>query len=175
MSEFFLRSARLGFRAWRREDLFLAQTLWGDPQVSRYISKGGFSEAEIIAKLEHELAEQAGHGLQYWPTFLLDSGAHVGCCGLRRRPDSEEIEFGVHLRPTFWGQRLGLEAGRAVIALKLRRLFAGHHPENEVSCVLLARLGFRPTHLELYPPTGLLHPCYELLNPHRPERLPAPP
>lgn len=180
MADYFLRSARLGFREWRREDQLLAQTLWSDPQVSRFLKRDGYTEEEIRARLENEMAAQAAQGLQYWPMFLLEGGANVGCCGLRPRPDPAVPEFGVHLRPAYWGQRLALEAGRAVIGygfntLKLLRLFAGHHPENLVSRDLLGRLGFRPTHFELYPPTGLLHPCYELVNPHRPERLPVPP
>jgi hypothetical protein len=44
----------------------------------------------------------------------------------------------------------------------VRALFAGHNPANQASRELLARLGFRYTHDELYPPTGLMHPSYRL-------------
>jgi RimJ/RimL family protein N-acetyltransferase len=44
-------------------------------------------------------------------------------------------------------------------------LFAGHHPDNAASKHALERLGFRYTHHELYPPTGLEHPGYELVRP----------
>jgi hypothetical protein len=51
------------------------------------------------------------------------------------------------------------------LAEALRRveaLFTGHNPASDASRARLARLGFRHTHDELYPPTGLLHPSYRL-------------
>ena len=55
---------------------------------------------------------------------------------------------------------------RAVIAHAFatgaKALFAGHHPDNASSRSVLEKLGFRYTHHELYPPTGLQHPCYRL-------------
>jgi len=41
-------------------------------------------------------------------------------------------------------------------------LFAGHNPRNESSRLMLTKLGFRYTHDEYYPPTGLQHPSYLL-------------
>ncbi len=41
-------------------------------------------------------------------------------------------------------------------------ILAGHHPENAASGAMLRRLGFRYTHDEFYPPTGLHHPSYLL-------------
>ncbi len=46
--------------------------------------------------------------------------------------------------------------------LRAEALLAGHHPENHGSRRTLEKLGFRYTHDENYPPTGLLHPGYEL-------------
>lgn len=77
------------------------------------------------------------------------------------------FELGVHLCFGAWGQGLATELARAVIAhafgpLDLLALFAGHHPDNRASRRLLLRLGFRHTHDELYPPTGLRHASYLL-------------
>ena len=166
---YFLQTKRLGFRLWRDADLEAAVALWGDPEVSRYLfAKGPPDRAAIEARLSRELSTQAQHGLQYWPMFLLEGGALVGCCGLRPyRLDEKIFEFGVHLLPAFWRQGLAMEAAAAVIefgftALSARALFAGHHPANVASRQMLARLGFRYTHDELYPPTGLYHPSYLL-------------
>ena len=49
--------------------------------------------------------------------------------------------------------------------LELSALFAGHHPNNRASASVLRKLGFRHTHHELYPPTGLEHPSYLLVRP----------
>lgn len=94
----------------------------------------------MMERLEQEMATLAQHGVQYWPIFLLDSGQHVGCCGLRPRRnrqdtecsnsahESEEnvaesretleakvFELGFHIRPEFWRQGLAAEAAQGVI------------------------------------------------------------
>ncbi len=169
LAAYFLRTTRLGFRLWRLDDLPLALGLWGNPEVTRlFDARGRLSDDEVRERLEREMALQAAHGVQYWPIFRLADGAPAGCCGLRPyRPTDGWWEFGVHLRPEFWGQGFASEAGAAVIEFAFRQLrvgglFAGHHPANERSRQLLQRLGFRYTCDEFYAPTGLQHPSYRL-------------
>jgi RimJ/RimL family protein N-acetyltransferase len=169
VSEYFLQSARLGFRCWQKDDLPLALQLWGDPAVTRHISARGFTAREIALRLDLEIENQRTHGIQYWPVFLLATGEHVGCCGLRPRDSPEIPEFGVHVASRHWRRGYALEAASRVIdhafsTLGARAVFAGHNPANEASRALLARLGFVHTHDEFYPPTGLQHPSY-LLSP----------
>jgi [ribosomal protein S5]-alanine N-acetyltransferase len=166
-SPFFLTTRRLGFRVWTDDDLELALDLWGDPDVARLIRAGGPPPSEEIAsRLNREIANQRDLGIQYWPIFLLAGGVHAGCAGLR--PYRSEVpEFGVHLHRAYWGQGVAVEAATAVIryafeTLGASALFAGHNPANIASRGLLAKLGFRHTHDELYAPTGLLHPSYLL-------------
>lgn len=157
---------RLAFRAWTADDLPLAAAIWGDPKVSALVG-GPFDAAAVRARLETELANQRDHGISYWPMFLHD-GTHVGCCGLKPREPAQRIyELGFYLTPAHWGAGYAVEAGTSVIAfaweaLGAPSLFAGHHPGNTASRRTLEKLGFRFTHDELYPPTGLMHPGYEL-------------
>lgn len=59
---------------------------------------------------------QTEHGIQYWPIFLLSSGEHVGCCGLRpHHPANRVYELGVHICLSWWRQHLAEEAACAVI------------------------------------------------------------
>ncbi len=167
VSEYFLRTQRLGFRIWTEADLDLAFGLWGDAEVTRLIG-GPFSIERIRQRLAQEIANQATYALQYWPIFLLTNDEHVGCCGLRPYPSESRVcELGFHLRKIYWGQGFAVEAARIVIeyaftTLETDSLFAGHHPANEASRRVLIKLGFRYTHDELYPPTGLWHPSYRL-------------
>ena len=148
----------------------LALALWGDPDVTRFIG-GPFSPEQIRRRLDDEMAMMGAHGVQYWPLFLLRGGEHVGCGGLRPyRIEHGIYEVGFHLRPAYWGRGLALEVGAAIIthafgALRATALVAGHHPANAASQRVLEKLGFRFTHDELYPPTGLRHRSYELLRP----------
>ena len=165
---YFLTSERLGFRTWRSDDLELAAALWGHPDVARFVFAGPPGREEIAARLGREIASQSEHGFQYWPIFLRADGRHAGCCGLRPyRPELAIVELGFHIHPALWRRGLAREAATAVIdhalaALGASALFAGHHPDNTASRDLLRGLGFRYTHDEIYPPTGLLHPSYLL-------------
>jgi ribosomal-protein-alanine N-acetyltransferase len=175
---YFLTTVRLGFGLWTPGDLDLSMALWGDPRVTRLIG-GPFSRQQVSERLAREIASQEQHGFQYWPVFRLSDGVNVGCCGLRPNPAEKGVlEFGVHLRPEFWRQGYGGEAGEAVIrhafaTLGARGLNAGHHPRNEASKALLLSFGFDYTGDEFYAPTGLRHPSYLLLGPRRPDSSPS--
>ena len=165
MSEHPAPTERLVFRPWTEDDGALARALFGDPQVTALVG-GPFDDAAVGARLATELANQRAHRISYWPLFLREGGAFVGCCGLKPRPSPGELELGFYLVPAQWGRGLAVEAGRSVIAhafdvLGATSLFAGHHPDNVGSRRALERLGFRYSHDELYPPTGLLHPGYQ--------------
>jgi len=169
---YFLTTVRLGFRSWSPDDLPAALALWGNSETTRFIG-GPFSPAQIEQKLSREIASMRDHEIQYWPMFLLRTGEHVGCGGLRPYKLEDRIyELGFHLLPPYWGRGLAVEAGRGVIAYAFETLgaialFAGHHPANEASRRVIQKLGFTFTHEELYPPTGLLHPSYLLTRAQR--------
>ena len=164
---YFLTSARLGFRRWTREDIDLATSLWGEPEVNRFLG-GPFTPEQVSQKLATEMDRMENHGIQYWPVFLLESGEHVGCCGLRPYQPEERIpELGYHLRRAFWGKGLAVEASRAVIAyafdtLGCAALFAGHHPDNAVSKKVLLKLGFRYLEDVWHEPIQRMEPTYLL-------------
>src|ERR1700687_3128915 len=112
---YFLKSARLGFRCWKKENLPWARKLWGDIEVTRFFG-GPFSEDEVRERLEREIARMDARQFQYWPILLLAATDYVGCCGLRPYRSPVEIpELGFHLRPKYWGRGLAVEAARAVI------------------------------------------------------------
>ncbi|MEK4053248.1 GNAT family N-acetyltransferase [Paenibacillus sp. FSL F4-0087] len=165
----FLETERLVFSTWNEEDRALASALWGDHEVSKWISSKGFlSEDEVEARLTQEIKRQEEVGVQYWPLFEKDSEVFAGCCGLRPYSPEEEIyELGFHLTRDHRGKGYAMEAARAVIhyafgELKAKALFAGHHPDNEVSRHMLSKLGFEYVRDERYEPTGLMRPSYLL-------------
>lgn len=172
-SVYFLISERLVFRAWTDEDMPLAVSLWGDPEVTRLIdARGRLGDDEVRERLDREMAWGREHGVQYWPMFLRPDVPErfVGCCGLRPRGgEAGHCELGMQLRVRYWGQGYATEAGRAVIAhafdtLGVESLFAGHHPDNAASRRVLEKLGFRYSHDELFEPTGCMHPSYMLMR-----------
>lgn len=168
-TEYFLTSKRLGFRTWSKDDLELAVGLWGDVEVTKlFDGRGPLSREQVRNRLYQEIATQSEHGVQYWPIFLLESGEHIGCAGLRPYDAARNIlEIGIHIRSKHWHKGYGADAARSVMdwafaSLKVKGLFAGHNPNNLGSRNLLIQLGFNYTHDEFYEPTGLEHPSYLL-------------
>ena len=167
MREYFLTTARIGHSKWTKEDTSLAATLWGDAEVTRYIcATGRFSGEDIANRLALEINNGERYGIQYWPVFSLEDGAFLGCCGLRPHDNEKDVyELGFHLLKEHWGKGYATEAAGAVIGyafdeLKAANLIADHHPKNEASGKVLAKLGFHRIEDKYYPPTGLYHAAY---------------
>lgn len=165
--DFFIKTDRVGFSIWKLGDYELAELLWGDPFVTRYIcASGKFSADDIAARLKKEIDNNDKYHVQYWPIFELETEELIGCCGLSPYKENT-YEIGFHLRPKFWKQGYAKEAANAVIAyaftvLHAEGLFAGHNPNNTASQKVLSKLGFNYIGDEFYEPTGLYHPSYEL-------------
>lgn len=167
LRNYFLTTPRLAFSAWTDNDLPLATKIWGDPAVTGLLG-GPFSEVAIYNRFRLEIDAMSVHGVQYWLLFLKETGELVGAAGLRHR-EADTYEMGYYILPPAWGCGYATEAGAAVVEYAFGKvgatgLFGGHHPDNEASGKVLRKLGFQFTHKELYPPTGLIHPCYWLKN-----------
>lgn len=164
--DWLMSTERLRFGIWRDDDDSLANAIWGDPEVTRFIG-GPFTTKEVAQRLVMELENWRLYRMQYWPIFLLNGGTLAGCCGLRPRDLEKGVaELGFQLCRHVWGQGFATEAAEAVIEWArtqgLAALVAGHHPENQASRRSLIRLGFSYTHDEFYAPTNQLEPCYLL-------------
>lgn len=171
MRGFFLKTKRIGFSRWNSSDQDLATQLWGEKEVTKFIcSTGMFTKEDIIDRLKTEIRNDKLFHIQYWPIFELSAEDLIGCCGIRPfHSDKHSYEIGFHLRKKYWGMGYASEAAKAVIdysfnSLKADKLYAGHHPKNEASKKLLAKLDFRYIGDNYYKPTGLNHPSYELVN-----------
>ena len=169
MHAYFMKTSRIGFSTWNAADLDLAEQLWGEPEVTRFICAAGrFTKQDIANRFHTEMENETAVHIQYWPIFELVTGELIGCCGLRPFPGKRNAyELGFHLRKEFWRKGFGEEAAKAAITygfqtLAAEALYAGHHPQNTASEKLLLKLGFQKIGNLFYEPTGLYHPSYKL-------------
>ena len=174
MRNYFKETDRISFSVWTSEDLELAKSLWGDPDVARYICAAGvFTDEEIENRLHLEISNYENYRIQYFPMFEKETNEFIGCCGLRPFEGQTDIlEIGFHLKKKFWGKGMAKEAASAMIGygfhdLHVKELRAGHNPNNVASRKLLAKLGFQYTGDLYYPPTGLNHPSYTMKQPSK--------
>lgn len=166
---FFIKTERIMFSIWDKNDHALALSLWGNEAVTKYISKTGkFTVQEVEERLKLEIANEKCFGIQYWPFFDKSTGDFIGCCGLRPYSlDNQIYELGFHIKPKYWGKGLGTEAAKAIVnysfnELGLTKLFAGHNPNNIASENILRKLEFNYIKDVYYAPTELYHPSYML-------------
>ncbi len=168
MAAHFLTTGRLGFMHWRTSDAPLAERLWCDETVTRFIRATPYTAEQARQRLCDELDSQKNSGVAYWPIFSLENGEFVGCCGLHPHDGAlgeYAYELGYHLLPVYWGQGLATEAAGAVLryavdVLGAPTVLAGHHPDNASSGKVLTKLGFVRVGAGFFPPTGLMHPIY---------------
>lgn len=118
---YFLETERIGFSEWNTNDGKLAGTLWGDPEVTRYIcSRGTFSKRDIKERLDKEIRNNEKYHMQYWPIFNKINSELIGCCGLRPWEGVEGVfELGFYLCRGYWGQGYASEAAQAVIIRRI--------------------------------------------------------
>ena len=158
------------FRSWNETDTARAEALWCDPEVTHFFG-GAMTPEQAHARLDIEREREVRLGVQYWPMFLRETGEFAGCAGLREwQFDPATIEAGVHLMRSVWGQRLGEEALRAVLAhgfetLALPQIVAGHGVGHENSKKMLERVGFRYTHRALWGPKTIEVLLYKIEAP----------
>src|SRR5215469_9804866 len=81
-ANYFLTTARLGFRRRSATDSERALLLWGDLQVTQIIG-GLYTKAQIDARLARVSASMDEYGNQYWPLFLLADSEFARFCSLR--------------------------------------------------------------------------------------------
>lgn len=63
---YFLKTDRIGFSQWQEGDMPLAESLWGDSAVTRYIcASGRFTKENIENRLRQEIRNQQRFGVQY--------------------------------------------------------------------------------------------------------------
>ena len=81
---YFLKSKRLQFRTWTKDDLNLALGLWGDYEVTKlFDNRGQLSVEQVYERLCTEIINQDKYGVQYWPIFEIKDNCHIGTAGLR--------------------------------------------------------------------------------------------
>lgn len=167
MKDYFLKTERLGFSIWNESDMPDALELWGDPEVTKFITaEGRMSDEQVKNRLNKEIDNYNKYNIQYFPIYMKETNENVGCCGLRPYdPEKNILEMGIHLKRKYWRSGLAQEACKAIIGfafknMKAAAIFTGHNPKNTASAKLLKKLGFKYTHDEFYEPTGLKHPSY---------------
>ncbi|MFC4076766.1 GNAT family N-acetyltransferase [Salinithrix halophila] len=141
---------RLVFRPYTLDDLEFYASLWGDPQVVRYIGSGRTKTAKEAARTLHRwlVSASVDSGAGLFLAIDKSTGCRVGHAGIVRQnlDGCAEWEIGYWLAPEWWGQGLAKEAAGAFRdygfrQLGKKRLIALVQSENKASASVAKAVG----------------------------------
>jgi RimJ/RimL family protein N-acetyltransferase len=144
-----IETPRLILRPWDVSDAPAALAVYGDEDVTRWLSPAMDrieSLEDMTALLSAWALEILEHPQRRWAALLRSSGELVGSATLRALPpDEEDLEIGWQLAPAHWGQGYGAEAGHAVahyaFDMGVDELFSVVRPRNARGVGTARRIG----------------------------------
>jgi RimJ/RimL family protein N-acetyltransferase len=162
-----LETGRMLLRRFTEADAGSLATLYGDPQVMRFISPQPLSRTEVAARilpaylLEYrELAD----GLGSFAAVEKETGLLAGRFSLKPATSyglTGGTELGYRLHPAFWGRGLATEGARSLIwsafeRLHVDRVVATTMADNTGSWRVLEKCGLRRVQTFRYPDADLM-------------------
>ncbi len=148
-STMILQTDRLVLRRQVIEDLDDLWSLYGDPDITRFIPDAPRSREEAREELEwHMHGHPRNPQLGLWATIHKPSGAFIGRCGLLpwAIEGQPEVEVAYTIARAYWGQGLATEAAHAILrhgfdSLRLTRLICLIDPDNIASQRVAEKIG----------------------------------
>ena len=164
-----LETERLLLRTFTTEDARLIYELNKDPDVTRFTGDPITDIAHARQVLEQVILPQYvlyNHGR--WAVHAKPSLEFIGWCGLKKRPERNEIDLGYRCLKSTWGKGYATEAAFACIKygfekLGLKRIVGRAMPGNIASLKVLEKCGMTYIGEDMVDD----HPAktYEILNP----------
>lgn len=167
-----IETERLIMRTFGPGDAALIYQLNTDPEVTRYTLDPVSSIEQAQEILEKTILPQYAlynHGR--WAVLVkkgYDNEGFIGWCGLKRRPELNEVDLGYRFMKAAWGKGYATESAFASLKhgfgkLGLDRIVGRALTANLASVKVLEKCGM--TYIGEQVVEGLLHKTYEAYNP----------
>ena len=160
---------RLILRQFTETDAPLILQLNSDPEIVKYLHEPVLETPEqaknIIINI---ILPQYRNNLGRWAIHKKDNDEFIGWCGLKYRPELDEIDLGYRLIQKAWGSGYATEAAKQSLhygfeKLKLPLITGRAHIENRASIKVLEKIGMN------FISEGIVDDCpvrtYTLANP----------
>ena len=132
----------------RQDAQSLHERVYGDPEVMRFLG-GAFERLEQSrAFVEAHVVHQREHGFSMWTAVVRDGGEIIGDAGFLTDPGGGDVEVGVRLRRSAWGQGYATEAVGGVLrfgfeTLRFDRVIGVTEVENVASIRVMKKVGMK--------------------------------
>ena len=142
-------TTRLIFRRFTEADAALILQLNSDPEVLKYLHEPVLQDLEHARKIIREIIlPQYENNLGRWAMHLKENNEFIGWCGLKFRPEIDEIDLGYRLQKKYWGMGFATESARKTLdvginVLGLHAITGRAHIENVSSLRVLEKIGMK--------------------------------
>jgi RimJ/RimL family protein N-acetyltransferase len=164
-----IETDRLLLRTFTEKDAPLLFDLNFDPEVTKftYDPMKDINHAKQVLE-EVILPQYALYNHGRWAVHLKQRLEFIGWCGLKFRPERNEIDLGYRFIKTAWGNGYATEAAFASIKhgfekLNLQRIIGRAVPDNLASLKILEKCGMSYMGVEFV--DGYPAKTYEIFNP----------
>ena len=169
MMNVIIETDRLILREFTLDDATLVYELNQDPEVTRFTGDPVKDVGQAREILETVILPQyAANNFGRWAVHTKPDLKFIGWCGLKFRPERNEIDLGYRFLRTAWGKGYATEAASACLNYGFRKLnlplIVGHSmPGNTASVKVLQNCGMQYVGEEIIDD----HPAlsYEARNP----------
>lgn len=138
---------RLILRRFTEADAPLVFTLNSDPAVLKYLHEPVLQdEAHALSIIRAIILPQYKNNLGRWAMQCKENNEFIGWCGLKHRPEIDEIDLGYRLKTGAWGNGYATEAALHTLnyafdQLNLATITGRAHIENLASIRILEKIG----------------------------------
>ncbi|MFI6829858.1 GNAT family N-acetyltransferase [Kribbella sp. NPDC050241] len=146
-----IETERLLIRAWRDTDVSDALVIYGDEQVTRWLTPAMSWVPNVLAmrNMLHGWAAKDVAPAGHWAVELRATGRVIGGVALLRLEPWQDLEVGWQLARTAWGHGYASEAGEALARWSMHNadveeLFALVSPKNKRAAATAERIGMEP-------------------------------
>lgn len=142
-----LETPRLILRQFTEEDAPLILQLNSDPEIVKYVHEPVLeTEAQAKKILTDIILPQYKNSLGRWTIHTKNNMEFIGWCGLKYRPELDEIDLGYRLMQKAWGKGYATEAAQYSLyhgfnILNLKVITGRAHIENLASIKVLEKIG----------------------------------
>ncbi|RFC55346.1 GNAT family N-acetyltransferase [Brumimicrobium aurantiacum] len=150
-TEYLFKSARLGFRNWKDEDLNAFTLLNADTEVMEHFPKS-LDRQETMEFIQRLKAHYETHGYNYFAVELLENGELLGFIGLAYQ--NYEVDFlpavdiGWRLKKSAWGKGYATEGALRCLDfgfnnLNLEKIISTCTLQNKKSEKVMQKIGMK--------------------------------
>ena len=161
---------RLILRQFTEDDAPLIFQLNSDPEIVKYVHEPVLEKEEQARPIITDIIlPQYKRKLGRWAIHTKGNMEFIGWCGLKYRPELDEIDLGYRLIKKAWGKSYATEAAQNTLdhgfnKLDIRLITSRAHIENFASIKILEKIGMQ------FIGEGIVDDCpvrtYTLANPN---------